>query len=282
MTFWSRKLWILGGLCVALGGCAAAKKQTVPVQRYSLGLARADYRDYAGARANICDAEPRWLTDELSAVNGLMARFLSSTEQALDPEAVEHDQHLETLKQANETLGPVLDVHAANLRSMKACGFATKGAFPELSRRGNELLERARTRLAEAPQAIAASELKEKQRLWVEEAPLREQTARQTWCAKRPEVGNTDLYFARQYTNGRTEWLFCDGHVVEVAATGGEPVLISPSGLSWRERRRVKPPRYLEAARNYPLEEIERMPGTELRTSWLKPQTTGGSSGTGQ
>ncbi len=282
MTFWSRKLWILGGLCVALGGCATAK-QTVPVQRYSLGLlARADYRDYAGAKANICEAEPRWLTDELSAVNGLMARFLSSTDQALDPEGVEHDKHLEMLKQASETLGSVLDVHEANLTSMKACAFATKGAFPELSRRGKDLLDRARSRLADAPKAIEASELKEKQRLWVEEAPMREQTARQTWCAKRPEVGNTDLYFARQYTNGRTEWLFCDGHVVEVAANGNEPVLVSPPGLSWRERRRVKPPRYIEAARNYPLEEIERMPGTELRTSWLNPPTASESSGASQ
>ena len=67
---------------IALSACAA--KQVAPMQKYTLGMGRAEYRDYGGARA-LCEAEPRWLADELSSVNGLLARFLSSTEQAGDP-----------------------------------------------------------------------------------------------------------------------------------------------------------------------------------------------------
>lgn len=252
----SRKLWIVGGMGLALGACAA--KQVAPV-KYSLGMARAEYRDYAGAKANICDAEPRWLSDELSAVNGLMARFLSSTEQAKDVNAVDHAQHLALLKEAGGSLGKVLDVHEANLRLMQRCGFARSGAFPDLGKRGTELLEQSRTRLTEATQALA---LEETQRKWLGESPQREQTARQTWCAKTPEIGTTDVYYARQFADGRVEWLFCDGHVLQSATSGGEPTLQSPEGITTRERRRVKPPRYQEAARAYPQEEIDKQPSS--------------------
>jgi len=254
MNFSSRKLCI-GGLSLALGACAA--RQVAPVQQYSLGMARAEYRDYTGAKVNICDSEPRWLSDELSAVNGLLARFLSSTEQAKDPGAVEHAQHVALLKEASGSLGKVLDVHQTNLEAARACDFAKSGAFPELGRRGLELVELSRARLAESSKLLAVEDAKRK---WLNEAPQREQTARQTWCAKNPEVGSTDLYYARRYADGRTEWLFCDGHVVQSAAGGGEPTLVSPEGLSARERRKVRPPRYIEAARGYPQEEIDKQP----------------------
>ncbi|MCY1081236.1 hypothetical protein [Archangium lansingense] len=255
MNFVSRKLWIVGGMSLALGACGAGK--VVPVQRYSLGVSRADYRDYTGAKSNICDAEPRWLTDELSAMNGLMTRFLSETEQVKNPQSVDYARSVELLKEAAGSLEKVLKVHQTNLQAMQKCGFARSGAFPDIAKRGTELLEQSRARLAGGGQLLA---LEEVQRKWKEEAPQREQTARQTWCAKTPEVGSTDLYYARKFADGRTEWLFCDGHVVQSAATGGEPTLVSPEGLSAKDRRKVKPPRYLEAAQSYPAEEIDKQP----------------------
>jgi hypothetical protein len=255
MNFVSRKLWIVGGMSLALGACAARK--VAPVQQYSLGMARADYRDYTGAQANICDAEPRWLTDELSAVNGLMTRFLSETEQVKNPRSVDYARSVELLKEASGSLEKVLKVHQSNLQAMQKCGFAKSGAFPDIAKRGAELMEQSRARLAAGGQLVALEDL---QRKWKEEAPQREQAARQTWCAKTPEVGSTDLYYARKYADGRTEWLFCDGHVVQSAANGGEPTLVSPEGLSARDRRKVKPPRYLEAAQGYPAEEVDKQP----------------------
>ncbi|HYO55417.1 hypothetical protein [Archangium sp.] len=254
MNFVSRKLWIVGGMSLALGACAA--KNVAPV-RYSLGLMRAEYHDYAGARANICDVEPRAVSDELGAVNKLLADFLSSTEQVKNPRSVDHGRAVELLKEATGSLDKVLDVHQSNLREVRKCGFATSGAFPELAKQGTELVEQSRARLTGSTQLLA---VKEAQRKWLEEAPQREQTARQTWCAKNPEVGSTDLYYARKYADGHTEWLFCDGHIVRSTTNGGEPTLVSPEGLSARERRKVRPPRYLDAAQGYPAEEIDKQP----------------------
>lgn len=259
------RLWLLVGMGALQGACAA-KRSAPDVQRYALGMSRAEYRDYAGARASPCDAEPRWLTDELSSVNGLLARFLQETAEAGNPESLQQPSHLALLKEATGGLEPILKVHAANLAGLRACAFRSTGAFPELERRGTELVQQAWARLAEAPGIVAAVELREAQRVWLDEAPAREAEARRTWCAPRPTVGNADLYFARQYPDGRTEWLFCDGHVVEARA-GGEPVLVGPEGLSARERRRVQSKRYLEAARSYPTEEIDRQPGSETGTA---------------
>jgi hypothetical protein len=253
MNSTSRKQWILGGLSLALGACAA---QSVPVQPYSLAGGRAEYRDYAGAKANICDAEPRWLLDELSGVNGLLARFVSSTELGASPTPAARAQQSELLKDAAGSLPKVLNVHQSNLQALQACGFARTGAFPELARRGQELVGLSRARLSEGDKQAAAAAVRNQ---WVSEAPQREQKARETWCAKNPEVGSTDVFYARQYQDGRTEWLFCDGHVVQAAGRDAEPTLVSPE-LSAKDRRKVKPPRYLEAARGYPTEEIDKQP----------------------
>lgn len=225
-------------------------------------MARAEYRDYAGAQAALCDTEPRWLVDELSSVNGLIARFLSSTQEAANPEALQHAEHLALLQEANRTLLPVLEIHRRNLAALSECGFHQTGAFPEIARRGKELLESARARLADAPAALAAAELKAAQRKWLEEAPAREAAAKQTWCTPNPVVGSADLYLARQYSNGRTEWLFCDGVSVEAAA-GGEPQLMTPEWISRRDRRRIQTKRYLDAAKAYPASEFDREPGAE-------------------
>jgi|SRR6218665_927009 len=262
MNFTSRKQWILGGLSLALGACASTP---VPVQPYSLAGGRAEYRDYVGAKANICDAaEPRWLLDELSGVNGLLARFLSSTELANSPGSSERAQQAALLQDAAGSLPKVLNVHQANLKALQGCGFAHSGAFPELTRRGQELVELSRARLKEGDQILEAQEVRNK---WKEEAPGREQKARETWCAKDPEVGSTDVFYARQFTNGRTEWLFCDGHMVQAASADAEPTLTGPENLSAKERRKVKPPRYIEAARGYPAEEIDKQPTGAADTS---------------
>ncbi|WP_395818622.1 hypothetical protein [Archangium minus] len=269
MNFMSRKLWMIGGLGLALGGCAT---KVAPVQ-YNLGLARAEYRDYAKARANICNEEPRVVTDELGSMNKLLTEFLSSTEQVKNPKSVDHARALETLKEAEGSLGKVLDVYQANLGAVRKCDFAKSGAIAELAQQGTGLLEQSRERMTESSQLIA---VKHAQQKWLEEAPQREQTARQTWCAKNPEVGSTDLYYARKFADGRTEWLFCDGHIVQSGPKGGEPTLVSPDGLSAKDRRKVKPPRYIEAANGYPAEEMDKQP-----TSAAEPSAPAHSSSAG-
>jgi len=250
---------LLVGLCIVWGACAG--RQVAPLQRYSLGMARAEYRDYSDARVDLCDGEPRWLGDELSSVNGLLSRFLANTREAATPQSLQHAEHLELLKEASRTLSPVMETHRKNLAALSECGFRRTGAFPELARRGAELLELSKARLTEASSAVAAAELLKAQKKWAEEAPAREAAAKETWCAPNPKLGHGELYFARQYPNGRTEWLFCDGVMVEESA-GGEPQLVTPEWLPSRERRRIQPQRYLDAAKAYPASEIDRQPGS--------------------
>ena len=245
------------------------------MKSYVLGMARADYRDYAGAKANPCDAEPRWLADELTAVNGLLARFLRETERAHRPEAPDHAQQAALLQEATRTLPPVLEVHRGTLAGLEQCGFRRSGAFPEIARRGAELLEASRTRLAEAPKALEAAKRGEAVRKWKEEAPAREASARGNWCPEKPQVGQAVAYYVRQDADGRTVAHFCDGHRVEQAA-GGEPQLIEPEGLSRAMRRRVQPKLYLEAAANFPAEEMDRHPDLVPAKG---PEATGTAAG---
>lgn len=114
-------------------------------------------------------------------------------------------------------------------------------------------------RLEEGPKVLAAVALKDARRQWREEMPEREEAARRTWCPPNPQVGQTDLFYARQEVDGRKLWRFCDGHLVEQRAEG-EPVLVQPDNLSWRMRRRIKPQSYLDAARAYPTAEMDRQP----------------------
>jgi len=255
-------------LLVGLGGVlsACAARPVPAVRHYSLGMSRADYRDYAGAKADPCDAEPRWLSDELTAINGLLSRFLDGTQKAADLDAPEQAQHLALLEEASRTLPPILEVHEGNLRGLARCKFRDNGAFPEISRRGGELVKSARERLGETQAAVAATALRATQQAWKEGAAEREATARGTWCTANPKVGEASVFYARQNLDGVTEWRFCDGSRVEQRADA-EPTFIEPEGLSARERRRVQPPRYLQAAKEFPAEEIDRAPTTAAAKS---------------
>lgn len=265
---------VLTGLGVALGACAA--RPAPPVQRYVLGMSRAEYRDYRGTKATPCDAEPRWLADELTTVNGLLSRFLRETAQLPPVEAPEHASRLALLQEATRTLPLLMEVHRGTLQALEQCDFRRAGAFPEIAQRGVELVEATRARLAQAPAALAAAALHEARRRWREEAPERDASARSTWCPPGRQVGKADVYYARQEPDGRTEWRFCDGHRVE-RAPGGEPQLIEPEGLTRRERRRIQPQRYLEAMGNFPPGEVDRQPDTvPARGSAAKASPSGG------
>jgi hypothetical protein len=91
------------------------------------------------------------------------------------------------------------------------------------------------------------------------------------------------VYYARQDPDGHLLWLFCDGHRVE-QASGGEPQLIEPEGLKPREKRLVQPKKYLEAAGNFPAEEMDRAPDAAKGAATpeaapAKDAATGASSG---
>ncbi|HYI01574.1 MAG TPA: hypothetical protein VD972_36795, partial [Hyalangium sp.] len=71
-------------------------------------------------------------------------------------------------------------------------------------------------------------------------------------------LGSGDLYFSRQDPDGKTRWLFCDGVVVE-ATSGAEPTVIVPESVSKKDRKKIQDKRYLDSAKAYPAEEIDKL-----------------------
>jgi hypothetical protein len=244
---------------VALGACAG--KKPPPAQRLTLGATALEYRDYSLVRGSLCDVEPRRLAEELKKINEALEQFVSGTEAAVKPEATA--EQVELLREGSKALKPVVEAHGKNVAGLRACDFK-KAPFPELAKKGEEVVKSAKARLSEAPEALATADKRIAEAKWREESATREATAKQEFCKAGTAVGNGDLYFSRQEAEGKTLWLFCDGMVVE-AASGGEPSLIIPDTISKKDRRRIQAARYLDAAKGYPAEEIDR-PGAPKKS----------------
>jgi hypothetical protein len=244
---------LLLGLCAVLAACAA--KKPPPPQRVTLGESNVEYRDYTLVKGSLCDADPRRLGPELQKINELLDGFVSKTEAASAPEATA--EQVELLRQGSQALGPVVEAHRKNLAGLRACGFK-QAPFPEISKKGDEVVGKAKARLDEAPTVLAAADKRLAEQKWMEESTAREATAKQTWCQATTAVGSGDLYFARQSPDGKTRWLFCDGMVVEANAEGASTLII-PETISKKDRRKIQEKRYLEAAKSYPAEEIDKV-----------------------
>jgi hypothetical protein len=241
-------------LCAALAACAA--KKPPPAQRLTLGDSKVEYRDYGLVKGSLCGADPRQLGPELKKINELLEQFVSKTEEASKPEATA--EQVELLREGSKSLGPVVQAHSKNLAGLSGCGFKKQAPFPEIAKKGEEVLKQAKARLDEAPAVLAAADQRLAATKWAEESAAREATAKQTWCKANTAVGSGDLYFSRQEADGKTRWLFCDGIVVE-QASGGEPAVLIPESMSKKDRKRVQDKRYLEAAKTYPAEEIDKL-----------------------
>jgi hypothetical protein len=243
---------VLLGLCVVLSACAG--KKPPPAQRVTLGDTKLEYRDYSLVRGSLCDVEPRRLANELKQINEVLEQFVSNTEAAMKPEATA--EQVEMLREGSKALKPVVEAHGKNLSGLRSCGM-TKPPFSELSKKGEEVVKSAKARLAEAPDVLAAADKRLAEAKWREESATREATAKQEWCKAGTAVGSGDIYFSRREGDGKTQWLFCDGLMVE-AASGGEPSLVIPDSVSKKDRRKIQAARYLDAAKGYPAEEIDR------------------------
>jgi hypothetical protein len=219
-----------------------------------MGGTKLEYRDYSLVRGSLCDVEPRRLADELKKINEVLEQFVSSTDAAVKPEAT--SEQVEVLREGSTALKPVVEAHGKNLSGLRSCGL-TKPPFAELAKKGEEAVKSAKARLAEAPGALTAADKRIAEAKWREESATREASAKQEWCKAGTTVGSGDIYFSRQEGDGKTQWLFCDGLVVE-AASGGEPSLIVPDSISKKDRRKIQAARYLDAAKKYPAEEIDR------------------------
>ncbi|MGA9525593.1 MAG: hypothetical protein WBV82_29310 [Myxococcaceae bacterium] len=224
-------------------------------------MSRANFRDYASALPGICTAEPQWLQDELSSVNGLLARWLDKTSAGYD--GAWSSDELKLLQQGAETVGPVLEIHAGNLVALRDCAFGKARAFPELIRRGETYIEQARQRMREADSITAWRISKKAIELWQQEQPTREANAKRG-CPDRVVYGKAQIYYAIERDDGQVRWLFCDGAQVRSLAEGGTELQV-PDDLTQAQRRRIKARKYLEAASDFPASRIDRPPSLPER-----------------
>jgi hypothetical protein len=245
---------LLLSLCAALSACAA--KKPPPPQSLTLGENKLEYRDYSRVKGSLCDADPRRLGPELQKINEVLEQFVSKTEGASKPEATAEE--VELLREGSKSLGPVVDAHTKNLAGLSGCGFKKQAPFPEIAQKGEPIAKQAKARLDEAPAVLAEADKRLAEAKWREESAAREATAKQTWCAGKVTVGSGDLYFARQEPDGKIRWHFCDGVAVEWSS-GTEPAVIVPESISKKDRKRIQDKRYVEAAKGYPREEIDKM-----------------------
>ncbi|MBX5481654.1 MAG: hypothetical protein IRZ16_07410 [Myxococcaceae bacterium] len=251
-----------GTACVVLGtGCATTPERPLAAETVVVGRARATYRDFVGAHRNLCDAEQRWLEEELVSVNGLLADWLEHTEGTRDDDWP--PAKLELLEEGAHVLPKVLDVHEANLNALKRCSFAESRGFPRLVRSGLEYVSEARQRVASAKDLREWLAYRERLERWRVQQPVRKADAG-TLCSPRPKVGAAELYYAFTGEDGVTTFLFCDGAKV-IESPSGETKFQKPLGASKRELKRLRLERYLEAAKKLNAQDIDRPPSPPAR-----------------
>lgn len=246
---------------VSLGlfvGCATAKPAPA-LNRLELAGGIATWRAYGNPdKAGICEAEPRFLLDELASVNGVLNRFLeaTATPEGTAPRDAWPDEKIARFEEGLEGLPDLLTQHEANVRLAQGCAFATSGGYPKLLERARELSRQARTRLEVVPKQIAQARAASAFEQWQKER-LEAQDAARRECPAKP--GAPLVYFAFTDERGVTQWLFCDGASVTQSGTGEPTVEPAPAEL-WKGKRPPKPAAYQAAAKKFPAEAIRRAP----------------------
>lgn len=245
-------------LTVLATGCRTPKPAP-SLNRLELSGGVATWRAYGNPdKASICEAEPRFLLDELASVNGALTRFLDSTETPKDtaPKDAWPDEKIDQFEEGLKALPDLLTQHEANVKQAADCAFAKTGGYPLLLKRSRELAKDARGRLDTVPNEIAQARAARALEKWQRERLDAQEGARRG-CPSKPSTA-PQVYFAFTDERGTTEWLFCDGALVR--QEGGEPAFEPAPAEIWKGKRAPKPAAYLAAAKKYPAESISKAP----------------------
>ncbi|MDP2269999.1 MAG: hypothetical protein Q8K32_04645 [Archangium sp.] len=248
---WS--LWLL------LGACAPVKKSVVRPQPFDFGGVRAHQRAFAGEA--ICEAEPRFLLDELSSVNGLLKTFLKAVPEG--SAAAWAEGAVSLLDEGATRLPPLLQVHAEGLAALKGCAFAATGAWPALIDRGQALIDQTRRRLVSAPEALRVLQAARALEAWRKERLTQQEAARRA-CPRKPGP-SPRVYFAWR-EGPLTTWLFCDG--AQVTREGQRPPQLEAAPEEFTRGRRPAAGAYLGATGRFSGAAIMSAPGEEALSAW--------------
>jgi len=241
---WGRALLLLGLACAHSEPPALTTRQ--------LAGGAVTFRPWGGA--GICDAEPRFLLDELSAVNGGLSRWLDRARG--DTPEVWSESRIAEVNAQSKVLGELVREHTVNLEAVARCGFAGTPAFVYVRSRGVELLETVAARARELDTVHARARAARAHAAWARGLDAEREAARRE-CPARSAVPR--VFFAWRNDEGVTRWLFCDGVSVEQPLNGG-PVVLQPPGGSAKVKARFGEAQYLDAARGYPAGRVSTPP----------------------
>jgi hypothetical protein len=257
-------------IALAVSGCVREFRPP-PVQELQLGTKTAPYRTYAAK--TLCfagrDYQPT-LKGELTAMNELLGAFLQGT--SAGPEGVWATEHVQMLEHAQSALTPALDAYEATLSQAKDCLFEHKYEFPELARKGLELVRQSRQRVADAGGLLPTVRAKAELSKWKDQLAKDQDSEHSNWCPPKPRPA-PDVYFALEDETGRTEWLFCDGTKVVNHPGAKAPEYVAPG--EGRPASKSMQSSYLKAAAKYPSSQIRRAPKTPEPTAGESPGSGG-------
>lgn len=229
---------------IALASAAAcAHREPPPLTTRQVAGGAVTFRAWGGA--GICEAEPRFLLDELTAVNSALQRWLDRVRG--DSPAAWPESRITEATRSTEALADLLREHTLNLEALGGCDFGESAGYPFVRRRGAELVSAVRERTQQLEQVHARARAARALDAWVRGLDA-ERTAARRSCP--PRAVAPVVFFGWRDEEGVTHWLFCDGASVE-QPPNAEPVLLmgAEDGM---KRRRFKDEQYLEAAKNFP------------------------------
>lgn len=243
--------WALAVLAL---GCVRASPRIKP-EAFDFAGGRATVRDFPGGA--ICEAEPRFLLDELSSVNGLLSRFLK--EAAGTPWT---DPAIALAEEAGTRLPPLLELHGRSIAGARRCEFAAHGAWPALLVRGLALIDQTQERLQSAPVEIRALRQAQALETWRASRLAQQESARRACPPRSP---GPVIYFAWREGPVFT-WLFCDG--AQITRDGKQRPQLERAPEELGRQRRPAEGAYLSAMGRFPAAAVMAAPGDEVLTAW--------------
>lgn len=251
------RAWFASVLCaltVLALGCVSASPRIKPAT-FDFAGGRATVRDFPGG--TICEAEPRFLLDEFSSVNGLLGRFLDQTAGTPWTEAA-----ITLVEDADTRLPPLLALQGRSIAAASRCEFAAHGAWPSLLVRGTALIEQTRQRLESAPREIQALRQEQALETWRASRLAQQESARRA-CPQRSS--GPVIYFAWKEGPVFT-WLFCDG--AQATREGRQRPQLERAPEELGRQRRPAEAAYLSAIGRFPSAAVMAAPGDDVLSAW--------------
>lgn len=195
-------------LVVLLSAPAWAQK-TVELR---VGEWRASYSQYSSA-AQVCDAEPQWLAEELHSVNNLLDAFL---DKGTTRRGAWAESDLPLLEQASRVLPAAVSAQDFALSALGGCSALVKtGRFPEILARGQKLLPEAKDEVGRLDELTRFTKKRVAVEKWEKARAEAEVLAAET--CKGVKAAEAKIALAWQDDLGVRRWKFCDGARVEAA-----------------------------------------------------------------